>query len=204
MKSLLVTVLALSLAACGGGAKQASTDSQPQGQNAANTFRVDFETSKGPVIVQVDRNLAPVGADQLYKLVQAKYFDGARFYRVVPGFVVQWGAAADPKVTAKWDQPIQDDAVKASNTRGTVTFAATGAPNSRTTHMFVNLGNNANLDSMGFAPIGQVVSGMENVDKIYSGYGENPDQGQIGQHGNAYLIKTFPKLDYIKSARIVQ
>lgn len=161
-------------------------------------------TSRGPVTIEVDRTLAPNGAQRFYELVQAHYFDGARFYRVVPHFVVQWGAAAKPAVTKKWDVTIPDDPVKTSNVRGTVTFAATGEPNSRTTHMFINLGDNTNLDAMGFAPIGHVVSGMENVDRIYPGYGESPDQGQIAQQGNAYLNKAFPHLDYIKTARIEQ
>lgn len=150
----------------------------------------------------VKRDLAPGGADRFYQLVKAKYFDGARFYRVVPNFVIQWGAAADPKVTKKWDKPIPDDPVKASNVRGSISFASSG-PNSRTTHLFINLADNANLDSMGFSPFGNVTSGMDVVDKIYPGYGEEPDQGQIALRGNVYLKKNFPKLDYIKTARIV-
>ncbi len=169
----------------------------------SNTYRVRLDTTKGPVIVDVDRSLAPNGAQRFYELVQAHYFDGARFYRVVPGFVVQWGAAADPAVSKRWDKTIPDDPVKLSNTRGTVAFAATSAPNSRTTHMFVNLGDNSRLDAMGFAAIGRVVSGMNAMDAIYSGYGERPDQDQIAKRGNAYLEKAFPRLDYIKSAAIV-
>jgi peptidyl-prolyl cis-trans isomerase A (cyclophilin A) len=169
----------------------------------SNTYRVRLDTTKGPVVVEVDRSLAPNGAKRLYELVEAHYFDGSRFYRVVPGFVVQWGAAADPAVSKRWDVTIPDDPIKLSNTRGTVAFAATSAPNSRTTHMFVNLGDNSRLDAMGFAAIGRVTSGMNAVDAIYAGYGEQPDQGQIAARGNAYLEKTFPKLDYIKSATIV-
>lgn len=163
-----------------------------------------MNTSRGPVVIEVNPALAPNGAKHFEELVRARYFDGARFYRVVPRFVVQWGAAADPKVSKKWDVRIPDDPVKTSNVRGTVTFAATNEPNSRTTHLFINLGDNANLDGMGFAPIGRVVSGMDNVDKIYPGYGEQPDQGEIAARGNAYLLKEFPKLDYIKTARIQQ
>ncbi|HTX60510.1 MAG TPA: peptidylprolyl isomerase, partial [Verrucomicrobiae bacterium] len=166
-------------------------------------YKIDFETSRGPFVVSVIRALAPHGADHLYALVRAKYFDGARFYRVVPGFVVQWGSAADPKVSAKWDTPIPDDPVKATNARGTVTFAATGAPDSRTTHLFVNLVDNARLDGMGFAPVGKVTQGMSVLDHVYAGYGEQPDQQQMSERGNAYLIASFPKLDYIKTARIV-
>lgn len=161
-----------------------------------------MNTSRGPVTIEVDPALAPNGAKHFKELVQAHFYDGARFYRVVPGFVVQWGIAADPKVSKKWNAPIQDDPVKASNVRGTVSFAATNAPNSRTTDLFINLGDNANLDGAGFATIGRVVSGMENVDKIYPGYGEQPDQGEIDARGNAYLLKAFPKLDYIKTAKV--
>jgi peptidyl-prolyl cis-trans isomerase A (cyclophilin A) len=174
----------------------------PANETAPATFRVNFDTSRGPFVVEVTRDLAPHGADRFYSLVKAKYFDGARFYRVVPGFMVQWGGAADPAMTQKWDVPIQDDPVKTTNARGTITFAASSQPNSRTTHMFINFGDNARLDAMGFAPVGKVVSGMENVDQIYAGDGENPDQGQIHDLGNAYLTKAFPNLDYIKTARI--
>jgi peptidyl-prolyl cis-trans isomerase A (cyclophilin A) len=190
MRNAAILMLALVLAACSGASQ------------APPVYRVLMKTSRGPVVIQVDRRLAPIGAEQFYRLVKAKYFDGARFYRVVPNFVVQWGAAADPSVTRKWNVPIQDDPVRASNVRGTVTFAATGAPNSRTTHLFINLANNTNLDAMGFAPIGRVVSGMKNVAKIYAGYGERPDQARMEAEGNAYLLKNFPKLDYIMSARI--
>ena len=195
-----VTILCcvLALAACAGGAKQTST----QGSNG-DTYRVVLDTSKGPVTMEIDRGLAPYGARRFYELVKAKYFDGARFYRVVPGFVVQWGAAANPAVTKKWDVTIPDDPVKTSNTRGTVAFAAESTPNSRTTHLFINLGDNANLDALGFAPIGTVSSGMDNVDRIYAGYDEKPDQERIAQAGNAYLQKNFPRLDYIVTARIV-
>ena len=167
------------------------------------SYKVRFDTTAGPFVVQVTRALSPNGADRFYKLVQAKYFDGARFFRVVPQFVVQWGEAGDPAVTKKWDTTIPDDPVKTSNVRGTIVFAATSEPNSRTTQVFVNLADNARLDAMGFAPFGRVVSGMPNIDKIYAGYGEQPDQSQISQSGNAYLKSNFPKLDYIRTARIV-
>lgn len=200
MKRIIVALLVLSMAACG-GAKQQSTSTA---SSASGTYRVLLNTSRGPVTIEVDPSLAPNGARRFADLVNVKYFDGARFYRVVPHFVVQWGGAADPKVSKRWDATIPDDPVKASNVRGTVSFAATNEPNSRTTHLFINLGENANLDGMGFAPIGKVVSGMDNVDKIYAGYGEQPDQGSIAEQGNAYLLKEFPKLDYIKTARIQQ
>ena len=193
-----VILLGLALAGCTSAAKQSASQS-----SAGDTYRVLLDTTRGPVVIDVNRSLAPNGAQHFYELVKAKYFDGARFYRVVPGFVVQWGAAADPAVTKKWSATIPDDPVKASNTRGTVAFAATGQPNTRSTHLFINLGDNANLDAMGFAPIGRVASGMDAVDHIYPGYREKPDQTLIAARGNAYLEKEFPQLDYIKSARIV-
>jgi peptidyl-prolyl cis-trans isomerase A (cyclophilin A) len=180
-----------------------STSATPStAPTAPATYRVDVVTTRGPFVVDVRRDLAPNGADRFYALVKAKYFDGARFYRVVPGFVVQFGAAADPKVTKAWNVPMPDDPVVASNVRGTITFAATSAPNSRTTHVFINLGNNRRLDALGFAPFGRVVTGMDVVGAIFAGYGEQPDQDQTGESGNRYLEKTFPKLDYIKTARI--
>jgi peptidyl-prolyl cis-trans isomerase A (cyclophilin A) len=167
-------------------------------------YRVKFETSRGTFLVGIVRAQAPHGADRLYDLVKHDFFDGARFYRVVPGFVVQWGYAADPATTNKWKSAIPDDPVGASNARGTITFAATSEPNSRSTQLFINYGNNSRLDGLGFAPLGKVVSGMDVVDGIYSGYGESPDQGRIAESGNSYLTKEFPKLDYIKTARIMK
>ena len=190
------------LAACS-GTKVAAQKSAAE-ETAPATFRVDFDTSRGPFVVEITREQAPNGADRFYNLVKAKYFDGARFYRVVPGFMVQWGAAADPEVSKTWDKTIPDDPVKATNARGTITFAASSQPDSRTTHMFINFGDNARLDAMGFAPVGKVVTGMENVDQIYSGDGERPDQMQLKEEGNAYLQKEFPNLDYIKTARLAQ
>ncbi len=195
----VVAVLLAGFVGCASGVKQSAAQPSP----AADTYRVALNTSKGAVIIEVDRKHAPHGAKRFYDLVKAGYFDGARFYRVVPGFVVQWGAAAKPGVTKKWDVTIADDHVVGSNTRGTVTFAATGQPNSRTTHLFINLADNARLDAMGFSPIGTVISGMPAIEHIYSGYGERPDQTRIGAQGNAYLEKEFPRLDYIRSARIL-
>jgi cyclophilin family peptidyl-prolyl cis-trans isomerase len=190
------------LAACGSHAP--AEKSAPANETAPATFRVNLDTTKGPVVIEVTRDLGPRGADRFYNLVKAKYFDGARFFRVVPGFVVQWGIAANPDTTKAWDVPIQDDPVKTSNTRGTVTFAATNAPNSRSTQLFINLGDNARLDGMGFAPFGKVVSGMDAVDQINPEYGENPDQQAAEQQGNSYFESNFPRLDYIKTARLVQ
>jgi peptidyl-prolyl cis-trans isomerase A (cyclophilin A) len=177
---------------------------KPAQKPAPATYRIQFDTSRGPFVVEINRDLAPNGADHLYELVKAGYYDGARFYRVVPGFMVQWGAAADPAVSKKWDITIQDDPVKETNARGNISFAATGQPNSRSTHLFINYADNARLDALGFAPMGKVVSGMENVDQIYSADGERPDQMEMKEQGNKYLEKEFPNLDYIKTARISQ
>jgi peptidyl-prolyl cis-trans isomerase A (cyclophilin A) len=186
------------------GCSAPAADEKAADEKAPDHFTVNFDTSRGPVAIEVNRADAPVGADRFYTLVKNHYFDGARFFRVVPGFVVQFGLAGDPAVIKKWDVPIQDETPKTSNVRGTLTFAASSMPNSRTTQMFINLGDNPRLDGLGFAPIGKVVGGMENADQIYSGDGENPQQDQIQAQGNAYLAKEFPNLDYIKSARIVQ
>ncbi|HEY2473868.1 MAG TPA: peptidylprolyl isomerase [Candidatus Cybelea sp.] len=199
MKPSIVFALVLALAGCGHAARQAVSQNPP----ATGTYRVALDTTSGPITILVDRSLAPIGAQHFYELVRARYFNGARFYRVVPGFVVQWGAAADPAVTKKWDVPIPDDPVKGSNTRGTVTFASEEQPNTRTTHLFINLADNLKLNAMGFAPIGHVQRGMNNVERIYSGYGERPDQEKIAAQGNTYLEKEFPKLDYIKTAHII-
>lgn len=202
-RSPLILTIAVLLAGCS-GLKPASAQKAPASETAPATFRVNFDTSRGPFVVEINRDQAPNGADRFYNLVKSNYFDGARFYRVVPGFMVQWGAAADPAVSRKWDVTIPDDPVKETNARGTISFAATSLPNSRSTHMFINYADNARLDGMGFAPIGKVVSGMDIVDQIYSGDGERPDQGRIKEEGNKYLEREFPNLDYIKTARIAQ
>ena len=150
----------------------------------------------------MSRAWAPLGADRFYTLVQQKFFDGARFFRVVPNFMVQFGLAADPAITKKWDgTEFPDDPVTMHNTRGTLTFATRGA-GTRTTQLFINFADNSRLDNQGFAPFGRVVSGMDVVDKIYSAYGEQPDQMRLTSEGNQYAEKEFPKLDYIKTARV--
>jgi peptidyl-prolyl cis-trans isomerase A (cyclophilin A) len=171
---------------------------------APATYRVRFTTTKGPFVVTVHRAWAPLGADRFYNLVRARFFDGVTFFRVVKGFVVQFGISGDPKVAAAWQQAtIKDDPVKTSNTPGTITYADAG-PDTRTTQVFVNLGNNASLDGQGFSPFGRVTSGMSVVNKLYGGYGEQPTgmQQQISTQGNAFLKKQFPKLDHIVTARI--
>ena len=165
-------------------------------------YKVKLETSKGDVLIECTAEWAPIGAEQFFNLVKSGYYDGARFFRVVPNFVVQFGLAADPRVTAKWDKPIKDDPVKHTNGLGYLTFATAG-PNTRTTQLFINLRSNQMLDSQGFAPFGKVVEGMEVVQQIYPGYGERPEQDQITRAGNAYLEANFPKMDYIKKATIM-
>jgi peptidyl-prolyl cis-trans isomerase A (cyclophilin A) len=198
---VLLCAAATLLVACSSsgqsGAKSEATSAGP----APAVFQVNFDTSKGPVVIEVHRDWAPIGVDHFYALVKAGYYDGDRFFRVVPGFVVQFGISGDPAATAKWkDKNLTDDPVKESNTVGTVTYATAG-PNTRTTQLFINLGNNARLDGMGFAPFGKVITGMDAVMKIYSAYGESPDQSQIEGRGDAYL-QQFPMLDYIKKATI--
>ena len=205
MKSILVCLLSLAAILSISCSKQQPAEKAkvaPANETAPAEFKVNFDTTRGPVIVDVTRVSAPIGVDRFYNLVKAKYFDGARFFRVVPGFVVQFGLAADPKVTASWDVQIQDDPVLVSNKRGTMTFATAG-PDTRTTQLFINLGNNERLDAQHFSAFGTVVSGMDNVDQIYSGDGGNPVQGRIESEGNAYLEKEFPHLDYIKTAHII-
>jgi peptidyl-prolyl cis-trans isomerase A (cyclophilin A) len=177
-------------------------------EQAPATYKVKFDTSKGPFVVEVHRDWAPNGADRFYNLVKNGFFDNARFFRVISGFMVQFGINGDPALSARWRSArIADDPVKQSNTRGFMTFATAG-PNTRTTQVFINFGNNSRLDGQGFAPFGQVVSGMNVVDALYSGYGEGapggagPEQGRVQSEGNAYLTSQFPKLDYIKSATI--
>jgi peptidyl-prolyl cis-trans isomerase A (cyclophilin A) len=171
---------------------------------APAVFRAAFDTSAGPFVIEVHRDWAPKGADRFYNLVRNGFFNDARFFRVVPNFMVQFGINGDPAIQKHWAEAnIPDDPVVQKNARGYVTFAKRNAPNSRSTQIFINFKDNSFLDGQGFAPFGQVVSGMEVVDKIYSVYGEAPDQMRIQSQGNAYL-KSFPKLDYIKSATIVK
>jgi peptidyl-prolyl cis-trans isomerase A (cyclophilin A) len=174
---------------------------EPQ-EKPGNVFRVKFDTSKGPILIEAHRDWAPLGAAQFEKLVKARYFNGARFFRIVPNFVVQFGLAANPAETREWDKAIPDDPVLRTNRGGSLAFATMG-PNTRTTQIFINLRTNQALDNQGFAPFAQVIEGMDVVEKLYSGYGELPDQGAITKFGNAYLMKEFPKLDYIKTAEVL-
>jgi len=175
-------------------------------EKAPATFKAKFVTTKGPFVVEVKRAWAPIGADRFYNLVKNGFFDKLKFFRVVPGFVVQFGMHADPAIGAKWrDANIMDEKVITGNKRGFLTYAKSQRPNSRSTQFFINLGDNSgSLDPQGFSAFGHVIQGMDVVDKLYSGYGEQPEQGQIAAEGNAYLDKEFPKLDSIVTATIVK
>ena len=218
----LLPIVALLFAGCGGedgssGGGATASDSPlldptsaEMTATAPDTYQVRFETTKGDFVVQVQRSLSPNGADRFYNLVRNGYYEGVRFFRVIDGFMAQFGMHGDPQVNAALRAvPIQDDPVMASNTRGMVTFAMTGQPNSRTTQVFINYRDNSNLDAMGFAPFGEVVEGMDVVDRLYSGYGEGapggsgPSQAQIQAEGNDYLQAEFPQLDYVERATIV-
>ena len=176
---------------------------------APDTFIAQFRTSRGDFFVQVVREWAPRGADRFYNLVRNGFYDGNRFYRVVDGFVVQFGASGDPAVSRAWArQCMRDDPVKRTNIRRAITFAF-GEPNTRTTQVFINYGVNWRLDQAGFAPFGEVIEGMEVVDSLYSGYGDGPPRGggpdaaRISKEGSAYLAREFPRLDSIVQARVV-
>lgn len=178
-------------------------------EKAPATYKVNFDTSKGPIVVEVHRDWAPNGADRFYNLVKNGFYDDVRFFRVIPNFMAQFGIHGNPSVMAAWrPAQIKDDPVKQSNLRGFVVFATAG-PNTRTTQLFINFKDNSSLDKQGFAPFGEVVKGMDVVDKIYDGYGEGaprgkgPEQGRLQNEGNAYLTKEFSKLDFIKTATIV-
>jgi peptidyl-prolyl cis-trans isomerase A (cyclophilin A) len=170
---------------------------------APDQYEVTFKTTAGDFVVTVTRAWAPLGADRFYNLVKHGFFTDAAFFRVVPGFIVQFGLSANPAVNKVWDKAaIKDDPVTQSNHTGYLTFATAGA-NTRTTQLFINLGENgSSLDGQGFAAFGQVTTGMDVVQKIYSGYGESPDQAQITAQGKAYLDKSFPQLDHIVSATV--
>jgi peptidyl-prolyl cis-trans isomerase A (cyclophilin A) len=179
----------------------------PPAPVAPEKFRAEFETTKGKFVIEVTRSLSPLGADRFYTLVDSGYFTDVRFFRVVSGFVVQFGMHGDPAMNSRWQaRSLLDEPVRASNTRGTIVYAKAG-PNTRSNQFFINLGDNSgSLDPQGFSPFGTVVEGMDVVGKLYSGYGDETvnRQGEIAAGGNDFLKQTYPKLDYIKSAKIVQ
>ena len=194
---------------CFVAAAACAQDAGPLGNPAAltaespATFSVAFDTSKGRFVVDVHREWAPMGADRFYNLVKAGFFTDVRFFRVIGGQLAQFGMHGDPAVQSAWRAAeIQDDPVRHGNTRGTISFASRG-PNTRTTQLFINMRDNSPYDRLGFAPFGEVTSGIEVVDSIYSGDEERPDQPRIDSEGNAYLAREFPNLDYIQKATIL-
>jgi len=205
----VAVALLLCSSAVFGAEKPALRNPSSLTERAPAVFRVKFDTTKGAFVVEVHRTLAPLGADRFYNLVKHGFYDGCRFFRVIDGLVAQAGMSGDAAIQSAWSSAvIADDPRKESNKRGTLTFASAG-PNSRSTQFFINLSENAKLfDRQGLAPFGSVVSGLEVVDSLYSGYGEGaprgsgPEQSRITAEGNTYLKKTFPKLDYIRKAAI--
>ncbi len=211
---LLALCMLLSVSACGdnggeaGPIDLAAVSTNLQG-TAPDVFRARFETSKGDFVVEVTRAWSPAGADRFYNLVGHGYLDGVRFFRVIEGFMAQFGINGDPTLAALLrGENIPDDPVVESNTRGRMTFAKSSQPNSRSTQIFINLVPNTNLDALGFSPFGEIVEGMEVVDQLYSGYGEGapegngPSQGRIQAEVNAYLNAEFSNLDYVERASI--
>ena len=177
---------------------------------APPVFHATFETTRGNFVVEVHRDWAPHGADRFYYLVRNGFYDDSRFFRVVPGFMVQFGLSGDPKVSSQWrGATIPDDTVKQTNARGFMTYAMAG-PGSRTTQVFINFGNNATLDGQGFAPFGQVTEGLDVVDRLYAEYGDaeprgrGPNQTRIRNEGNAYLDPGFPLLDKIIRTSVLE
>ena len=177
-------------------------------ETAPATYKARFETSKGTFVVDVNREWAPNGADRFYNLVKNGFYDGVRFFRVLDGFMAQFGINGDPAISAQWREArIQDDPVRQSNRRGFITYAMAG-PGTRTSQVFINYGDNSALDKQGFSPFGQVSSGMNVVDALHNGYGEGaprgrgPDQGRLQMEGNAYLAKEYPRMDFVRKATI--
>ena len=203
----LVSALAVATLAVSASAQNLSNPAALREQ-APPVYKAKFDTTKGVFVIEVQRDWAPNGADRFYNLVKNGFYDNVRFFRVISGFMVQFGIHGDPKVSAPWrEAQLKDDPVKQSNKRGYITYAMAG-PNTRTSQVFINFADNANLDASGFSPFGRVISGMDVVDKLNAEYGEGaprgrgPDQGRIQAEGNAYLNKEFGKLDFVKKATI--
>lgn len=175
-------------------------------EQAPEKFRAKFETSKGDFVIEVTRKWSPNGADRFYNLIKVGFYDNVKFFRTVKGFMVQFGIHGDPEVSEQWrNARIPDDMVVKSNQRGMISYAKPGAPDSRTTQVFINYANNSNLDGMGFSPFGEVVEGMDVIDSLEGKYRESPSkrQGDIQMKGNAFLEDNFPDLDYIKRAVLI-
>ena len=194
----LAAIALLSLS-CSSNKQTAKSEAAPA------ELKARLQTSKGDVIILVHRDWSPIGADHFYELTKMGFYNDNAFFRTVPGFIVQWGINGDPKVNGDWSKiTINDDPPKVSNKVGTVVFAKTGEPNSRSTQLFINLGDNsASLDSQGFTPFGEVIQGMDNVMKINMEYGEQPSQAAIADIGNPYLEEHFPRLDSVKKTAIL-
>ena len=204
-------VLSLLLVAAACTSPLMNPASDAMNQVATDIFHARFETSKGAFVIEVQREWAPQGADRFYSLVSNGFYDDTHFFRVIDGFMAQFGIPGNPAVATAWrDTGIADDPVTQSNLRGSVTFAMTSQPNSRSSQLFINFVDNTNLDAMGFAPFGRVVEGMDVVDQLYSGYGEGapsgegPDQSRISMEGSQYLTSEFPEMDWITQATIDQ
>lgn len=211
IKRASLGAVALAAAACNSGPPAPAALANPDAANerAPDTFRVKFATTKGDFVAACTRDWAPNGVDRLYNLVKIGFFDDVAFFRVVTEpqpFVAQFGLHGIPDVNSKWKgAQIPPDPVKESNKRGKLTFAMAGSPDTRSTQLFINLGNNTSLDRMGFAPLCEIdAAGMKIADQLYAGYGEQltEKQGTISSEGNPFLKKDFPSLDYIKTARI--
>lgn len=180
-------------------------------KKAPDVYRVRIDTSKGSVVLEVTRALAPRGVDRFYHLVETGFYDDSRFFRVIAGRFAQFGIPGNPAIGGIWrNQSFPDDPVRASNTRGTFAYAMTG-PDARTTQIYINTSDQLQQDVQGFAPFGKVIEGMDVVDKLYSGYGETSGsgmragkQGRLFEEGNAYLDREFPRLDKLIRARIIQ
>jgi peptidyl-prolyl cis-trans isomerase A (cyclophilin A) len=184
--------------------RPARAQAPPAPAAVPDSFLVALATNRGRVVIAVHRDWAPHGAARVYQLVRAGYFDGARFFRVLPRFVAQFGLPGDPRLArTALAATIPDDPVRRSNLHGTVTFAMAG-PNTRTTQLFINLADNRRLDALGFAPVGRVVEGVAIADALNGEYGEAPSQDAIGRQGNTYLTGAFPRLDYIVTARVAR
>jgi peptidyl-prolyl cis-trans isomerase A (cyclophilin A) len=207
-RSILTLTLMAALLAAPALAQSPLANPAALNEQAPAAYKVKFDTSKGAFVVEVTRAWAPKGADRFYNLVKNGFYDNVRFFRVISGFMVQFGINGDPGVMGRWrTAQIGDDPVTQSNKRGTITFAMAG-PNTRTSQVFINFADNANLDGMGFSPFGRIVSGMNVVDALNAEYGEGaprgrgPDQSRLQSEGNTYLMKDFPRMDYVKKATI--
>ena len=214
---LTLVVLALSILDWAGGAELSVVPTdvllRPTDEfwnhSAPDRFRVRFETSEGEFVVEAHREWAPLGVDRLYNLVRAGFYDDSRFFRIRAGYIAQFGIAGDPEVAVVWrDRTFEDDPVRETNTRGRIAYAMTG-PDTRTTQLYINLVDNTHLDAQGFAPLGEVVEGMEVVDRLYAGYDEGAgggmrggEQGKIFSEGNAHLDREFPNLSKLERAVI--